>query len=264
MQAAVQATWAKANTLQEQAVNSAVRASVQEAREQAAREKSAALKEQEEELRAEAEKANRRLWEIAAREKEVAIRKATEETAAEVKSLKAELERQREKAAEELEDAYHSLKGEVAHVLEEQHSANMNMAVQAAWERAGRLEANAVAAARKEVRAEVETEWEKRLALERLGKGEGLRKSLGEAVKANADEMQTAKDEVRRLRQEVEKLKHELDAERVAARDAESKAAKQQQQAVAAAVKAVEDVAKGAQERAIARALAAAGVKPTS
>ena len=40
------------------------------------------------------------------------------------------------------------------------------------------------------------------------------------------------------------------------AREAESKAAKQQQQAVEAAVKAVEAVAKGAQERAVAKAVA--------
>ena len=53
----------------------------------------------------------------------------------------------------------------------------------------------------------------------------------------------------------------ELESERVAAREAESKAAKQQQQAVNDAVKAVEEIAKGAQDRAVARALAAAGVK---
>ena len=43
VQTAVQATWEKANALQEQAVNSAVRAAVREARDQAARELSAAL-----------------------------------------------------------------------------------------------------------------------------------------------------------------------------------------------------------------------------
>jgi len=261
---AVQATWAKANELQEQAVSGAVRAATKDFREQAARDQSAALKAQEEQLRGEAEQANRRLWEMARREQEVAVRKALENQAEEVQHLKDELKRQRAKAAEELETAYRSLKGEVGRVLEEQHSVNMNMAVQAAWERAARIEATAVAAARKEARAEAESEFEKRLALERLERGEEMRKSTAEASSANADELQSAKDDARRLRKEVETLRQQLEREQLAAREAESKAAKQQQQAVSQAVKAVEEIARSNQERAIARALAAASVTPAS
>lgn len=264
VRSAVQATWAKANALQEQAIRAAVRAATMEVREQAQHEHSVALKKLEEDMQVEAEKANRRLWEIAAREKEVAIRKAIEDQAAEVQMLKDGLEQQKQKAAEDLENAYRSLKGEVSRVLEDQHSANMNMAVQAAWERAGRLEEVAVAAARKEARKEAESEFEKRLALERLEHGEERRKAAAEAAQAHADDMQSSKDEIRRLRTEVERLRQELERERITSREAESKAAKQQQQAVNAAVKAVEEVAQAAKERAVAHALAAAGVTVTS
>ena len=243
VQAAVQATWAKANALQEQAVSSAVKAAVREAKADAAREKEVELRTQEEELRADFEKANRRLWEIAARDQEVAIQKAIADEAAEVKSLKAELVQQQKKAAEELEEAYRSLKGEATRVVEDQHAHNVNTAVQAAWEAAGRIEAAAVAAARKETKAEIEGECEKRMAAERLERDEKMRKSIAEAVQASADEMQSNKEEVQRLRQEVERLQEELKSERKAARDAEAKAAEKQKMAVAQAVKMVEEVA---------------------
>ena len=256
VQSAVQATWEKANALQEQAVNSAVRAAVREAHDQADRELSAALKTQEEELRAEAEQANRRLWEIAAREKEAAIAKAIEDQVEECKNLRKEIDNQRERTAEELENTYHSLKSEVGRVLEEQHTTNINMAVQAAWERAARLEETAVANARKEAKAEAERDWEKRMALEQHEGGEKLRKSVTEAQQASTDELQSNREELRSMRQEMDRLKQELEREQLTAREAESKAAKQQQQAVEAAVKAVEAVAKGAQERAVAKAVA--------
>ena len=83
---------------------------------------------------------------------------------------------------------------------------------------------------------------------------------VADAVKASAEELEGSKAEVQRLREEVEGLKVELERERRAAREAESKAAKQQQQAVQEAVKAVEAISKSAQERAVARALASAGV----
>lgn len=264
LQTAVQATWDKANAMQDQAISNAVRSALRLAHDEAAREQVKALKEQEVKLRAEAEKANRRLWEIAAREKETAIAKAIENQDAEVKRLTAELESQQDKLAVQLEDAYHSVKGEVGRVLEDQHSNDMNLAVQQVWERAARLEATAVAAARKEVCAEADTEWEKRLALERLAHGEELRASVGAASQAHAEELQTAKDDLRRMRQEVDRLQRDLETERRSAREAESKAAKQQQHAVNDAVRAVEEIAKGAQERAVTRALAAAGVKPQS
>ena len=240
----------------------AVQSSAREQVEEAAREKAAALKAQEEELRVEAEQANRRLWVIAAREKEVAITKALESQAAEVAALKAELENQRERAAQELEDAYHSMKADVGRVLEEQHSANVNMAVQAAWESAGRLQESAVAAARKEARAEAEQEWERRQSREHTERGEEARVRATELAEANASEAGITKEELRKLQLEVERLGLELERERTTAREAESKAAKKQQQAVEEAIKAVESVAKSSQERAIARALAAAGVKP--
>lgn len=258
VQDAVQATWDKANALQEIAIKDAVSSALREARELAAREKSAALKAQDDELRLEAEKANRRLWEIAAREKEVAVAKALEDQAEELKRLKRELEQQTERSAVDLEDAYHSMKGEVGRVLEEQHSVNVNMAVQAAWESAARLEETAVATARREARAAADSEWEKRLALERLERGEEMRKSVAEAVKANADDLESAKEEARRLRQETERLRHELETERLAAREAEAAAAKTQQAAVNEAVKAFEAVAKSSQDRAVERAVARA------
>ena len=62
----------------------------------------------------------------------------------------------RDEAAQELEEAYKSLKAEAGRVVEEQHAVNMNLAVQAAWERAGRLQETAVAAARKEAKEQAE------------------------------------------------------------------------------------------------------------
>lgn len=262
VQAAVQATWVKANSLQDQAIANGVRSALHDAKEEAARDKAAALKAQEEELRTEAEKANRRLWEIAAREKEAAIAKALEDQGANERALKKELELQRERAAQELEDAYHSLKGQMGKVLEEQHTANINMAVQSTWESAARLEEKAVATARKEARAEADAEWEQKLSLERLKLSEDIRTTAAKAVQDATSEEDCAKTELIALRQEMERLRGELDRERTAAREAESKAAEKQKDAVAQAVKAVESIAKGAQERAVARALEAAGVKP--
>lgn len=260
MQSVVQDTWEKANKMQEHAVQSGVKTALREAQEKAEAEKIEALKTQEAYLRSEAEKANRRLWEMAAREKESAIAKAIQEQDEEVKRLKNELEQQRDRAAAELEKAYQSLKGEVGRVLEDQHTANMSMAVQATWESAGRLEEKAVATARKEARAEADKEWEEKLKLERLERDEELRKSVTDAVQGTSEELVATKDQLSKVSQEAESLRDELARERIAARDAEARAAKQQAAAVADAVKAVEAIAKGSQERAIARALAAAGV----
>jgi len=262
MQSVVQDTWEKANKMQEQAIQAAVRTALREAHEKAAVDKQAALKSLEDQLRAEAEKANRRLWEIAARERDAAIVVAIKEENDEVKRLKSEIEKQKERAAAELDEQYQSVKGSMGKVLEEQHTADVNQAVQATWDSARRLEATAIAAARKDARAEADKEWEEKFKLERLERGDELRKSVADAVKATAEEMASTKEELLKVRSEAETLKQELARERVAAREAESRAAKQQQAAVAEAVKAVEAIAKSSQERAITRALAAAGVAP--
>lgn len=251
VQAAIAATWVKANALQDQAIATAVRAAVKEATEAAERERAAALRDQELLLQQEAEKATRRLWETAAREREVAIQQALQEQAAEVLSLRKALEQQKEEASKQMEQAYSELKLKAARDLEDQHSININAAVQAAWESAGRLQAAAVAQARKEAKDEAEREASDRMKLERLQLGADMRKTVQTNLQQSAEAMQHDKDELRKLRQELTQLKAELQG-------AEAKAAKQQQQAVKDAMQAMEEVAQESQKRAVARALAAA------
>ena len=246
---AVQSTWAKANTIQEQAVAAAVRTAATEARKEAEAAKQAALRKLEEELRFEAEKANRRLWELANRERDEAVKAALADQEHEVVRLRTELETQKQRALEELEKAYQGLKIEAARTVQEQQETNINMAVQAAWDRAGRMQETAVAAARKEAKEEAERAAEERLRLERLQVGTDMRKTLQAGVQSHAEEMRKDKAEITLLRSQLEEA-------RATARNAEANAAKQTQQAVKDAMKAMEQVQKAAQDRAVARALA--------
>lgn len=258
MQAAVQATWAKANALQDQAVSAATRAAVAEARRDAEREKKDALQALDQELRNETEKTVRRLWELAAKEREQAVEKAIINQDAELKRVKQELAAQREGAAEELEAAYKTMKAEVGRVLEDQHAANVNLAVQAAWDRAGRLQETAVANARKEAREEAQAEFEERLGMERLQLGSEQRRALESSADAHVEEIKSDKQEIKSLREQLNLMREELEQARASARDAESNAAKQTKQAVQDAMKAMEQVQKASVDRAVARALASA------
>lgn len=251
VQAAVQATWTKANALQAQAIAAAVRVAVHEATETAERGRAAALQEQEALLQQEAEKATRRLWEMAAREREVAVQQALDQQAAELENLRRALDTQKEAAAKQLEAAYDSLKLKAARALEDQHSVNINAAVQAAWERAGRLQSAAVIQARKEAKEEAEREASECLKLERMQLGSDMRKTVQTNLEEAAHATQHDKEELRRLRLELSEARGELQR-------AEAKAAKQQQQAVKDAMQAMEEVAQESQKRAVARALAAA------
>ena len=253
VQAAVEATWAKANAIQDQAISGATRAALAEARSMFEVEKAEAVKRREEQLRLEAEKATERLWKVAAHEREQAVKAALADQAAELERINAELANQRQKAADELEDAYKSLKAEVSRVLEDQHAANVNCAVQAAWERAGRIQETAVMKARSEARAEAEAEADERMKLERLQLGTEMRRTIQTGIESNADELLAAKAEASELRKQLE-------VARAQGRDAEANAAKSTQQAVKDAMKAMESVQKSAIDRAVARALAAAKV----
>ena len=253
VQSAIEATWAKANALQDQAIAGATRAAFTEARRAFEIEKAEATRRLEEELRLEAEKANERLWKVAAHEREAAVRAALADQGAELQRVKKELADQQQKAAEELEEAYKSLKAEVSRVLEDQHAANVNAAVQSAWERAGRLQESAVTAAQQEARAEAEAKAEERMKLERLQLGSDMRNTLQNGVSANAEELLAS-------RSEVVELRKQLDVARVTARDAEANAAKSTQTAVKDAMKAMEAVQKASVDRAVARALAKAGI----
>lgn len=246
---AVQATWAKANAIQEQAVAAAMRTAREDIRKELQADHAHAMKQQEESLKLEAENANRRLWEMAARERDTAVKAALADQAEELARVKQELIDQREKAAQELEEAYKSLKAEAGRVVEEQHAVNMNLAVQAAWERAGRLQETAVAAARKEAKEQAEKDADERIRLERLQLGAEMRKTLQSSIESHAGDMNKDMEEIKSLRSQL------ADA-RAAARSAEANAAKQAQQAVKDAMKAMEQVSKAAQDRAVARALA--------
>eukprot|EP00322_Chrysochromulina_rotalis_P018886 CAMPEP_0115856996 /NCGR_PEP_ID=MMETSP0287-20121206/15344_1 /TAXON_ID=412157 /ORGANISM="Chrysochromulina rotalis, Strain UIO044" /LENGTH=380 /DNA_ID=CAMNT_0003311195 /DNA_START=8 /DNA_END=1150 /DNA_ORIENTATION=- len=251
MQAAVEATWAKANALQDQAIAGATRAAIAEARKAFEVEKADTIKRVEEELRLEAEKANERLWRVAAKEREAAVKAALADQAVQLELLKKKLAAQKQSAADELEEAYKSLKAEVSRVVEDQHAANVNLAVQAAWERAGRIQETAVANARKEARAEAQAEADERMKLERLQLGTDMRESIQTSVQANEDELKSAKAEVNDLRQQLIKAT-------AAARDAESNAAELSRQSVRDAMKAMESVQQASIDRAVARALATA------
>lgn len=296
VQELVQATWDKANAVQDQAVASAVREALAEAERVYAKHLEERLMEQEKVLMISADEATKRLWNIAHRERDVAVQKALEEQAAEVIGLRKALEDSKREAAEAIEKLKEELTVKANSDMEVQHSANINAAVQAAWDRAGRMEATAVAQARKEATAEAELAAEARLKVERMQLGSEMRKSTAE-VKASteaalafcpsrlclfraetrlsfpcsrlafsprhphqpassAQAKEQLADEVAADKAELRRLRQELERERSAARDAEAKAAKQQAQAVKDAMAMMEDVAKANTDRAVARALA--------
>jgi len=264
VRAAVQATWEKANELQEQAVTGAARSAVRQAREQCAKQQAEALYEQEIKLKHEAEEATKRLWVMAARERDAAIQKALEEQGTEVEALKQELARQKAKAAASLEEAYITLKDEARRDVEAQHVTDVNLAVQAAWESAGRLQDTAVVAARKQASAETQRELEEKFALERLKMGTEARRAVEASSESITQDALRDKEEITRLRRELEQMRDELAYERQAARDAEGKAASKQQQAVHEAMKAVQQINQANQERSAVRALAASHFQSTN
>ena len=99
---AVDATWASAKKMQEQAVATAASTSVRLARDQYEAELKLALQEQEARLRAEAEEAIGKIWETAKREKT----KAVEDALAQYAEEKAALSGTREKEQADLDAAY--------------------------------------------------------------------------------------------------------------------------------------------------------------
>ena len=137
---AVDATWASAQKMQEQAVATASSTSVRVARDQYETELKLSLHEQEARLRAEAEEAISKIWETAEREKV----KAVEDALAKYAEEKAAISGVREKEKTDLDEAYQALKGEVSRVLEKQHAKNLTDAVNTTWERAAVQEEKAV------------------------------------------------------------------------------------------------------------------------
>lgn len=264
VRAAVEATWEKANELQEQAVTGATRSAVRQAKEQSAKEHAEALREQELQLKHQAEEATKRLWVMASRERDVAVQKALEEQGVEVEALKQEVARQKAKAASSLEEAYITLKDEARRDVEAQHVTDVNMAVQAAWESAGRLQDAAVAAARKQAAAETQRELDEKFALERLKLGTEARRAVEVSADSITQDAQRDKEEISRLRRELEQARDELAYERQAARNAEGKAAAKQQEAVQQAMKAVQQISLANQERSAVRALAASHFQSTN
>ena len=137
---AVDATWASAQKMQEQAVATASSTSVRVAMDQYETELKLSLHEQEARLRAEAEEAISKIWETAEREKV----KAVEDALAKYAEEKAAISGVREKEKTDLDEAYQALKGEVSRVLEKQHAKNLTDAVNTTWERAAVQEEKAV------------------------------------------------------------------------------------------------------------------------
>lgn len=191
---AVDAVWAKADKLKEQAVAAASITSTRTLREQLEAEKKAELEELEARLRSEAEEAIGKIWETANREKARAVEEALQQYAEE----KAELARTREREKKELDEAYKTLKGEIARVLEKQHAKNLTEAVNTAWERATRQEELAVAQAIERTRAELLKEQEETIGKERLNVRAEARRTIAECQEAHAEERRSDQAELKK------------------------------------------------------------------
>lgn len=243
---AVDATWASAQKMQEQAVATASSTSVRVARDQYETELKLSLHEQEARLRAEAEEAISKIWETAEREKV----KAVEDALAKYAEEKAAISGAREKEKTDLDEAYQALKGEVSRVLEKQHAKNLTDAVNTTWERAAVQEEKAVAQAIERVKQELRIGLEEQLGTERMQLRAEARRTIAEHEEALAETTKTDKAEIKRLREQLTEAKS-------TAEEAVRKAAAEQQKAVRDAVEAVEQIAKASQARAVEAAMAA-------
>ena len=200
---AVDATWASAKKMQEQAVATAASTSVRLARDQYEAELKLALQEQEARLRAEAEEAISKIWETAKREKT----KAVEDALAQYAEEKAALSGTREKEKADLDAAYQALKGEVSRVLEAQHAKNLTDAVNTTWERAAVQEEKAVAQAVERVKQELRIELEEQLGTERMQLRAEARRTIAEHEEALAESTKADKAEIRWLREQLAEAK---------------------------------------------------------
>ncbi|KAL3918725.1 MAG: hypothetical protein SGPRY_005903 [Prymnesium sp.] len=236
IQDAVDATWAKANAMQKQAVEVAARTAAQEERQRLLEEHSRVLAQFEEKARYEIEKAKRQTWESSSKEKEKAIAEALEAQAEALLAAQKEAVEIRERTAAELSDAYTRVKESVSKDLRMEHTTNITAAVQNSWETANRQLEAAVAAARAEAAEEARQCAETRFAAERAELRAEHRKALQQKEDAYIETSRAEKAELKALRDEVGAL-------RAAARDAERKAALQQSKAVMEAVRVAEDIA---------------------
>ncbi len=242
---AVQQTWARANTLQEKAIDSAVRQAVDKERAEFDALKLSALKDQEQIMRIDAEKAVRRAWENAHVERKQAVAAAVKAHEEEIERTKREVQSVRDTMEADFAEERKTLKASVKAELEREHAESMKAAVQSAWASAGREKEAALAACAREA----DRAAEERMALERQQLQAEMRKTVQSSVESAAESVAGEREELRQLRLEVEEL-------RVAARNAEATAARRQKEAVAAAVAAVERVGAKQTELAVARALA--------
>ncbi|KAL1515648.1 hypothetical protein AB1Y20_002266 [Prymnesium parvum] len=239
VQAAVDATWAKANAMQEKATEAAVRSAVRVERERISAEHAAALAKLAEDARGEVELAKRRAWEASAKEQEKAIAEALSAQALALQAARQDAKDARERMAAELAEAYAQLKQEAYDELRLEHATSIRSAVQHAWDQANRQQEAAVRAAKAEAAREARREVELRFAAERVELGAEYRKALQQRDESRAEGSRADKEELKALREEVSAL-------RAAARDAEAKAALEQRKAVLEAVRAAEDVARKA------------------
>lgn len=92
----------------------------------------------EERIKRDVEEAKHVTWTAATRQQERAVEVALHEQNYTLDRTRQEVEDQRARVKEELGEAYHSIKKELLQDLQQQHSHNLNLAVQAAWDRATR------------------------------------------------------------------------------------------------------------------------------
>lgn len=248
---AVASTWDRANAAQGEAVAAAGRKARSAAREEADREIAAALSEQDVRHRLEAAEERRQLWEVAVRDREKAVEAALQEQARELRRARAEIADMRRARPSELEEAGRDIHARAACELEREHRAATNLAVQVAWDAAGREKAAAVAAAERRV--------EESCAAEEMKRFDEMKASMRRTIKAAAE---SHSEQSSRDRDELEALRAEVTSLRVATckarEDARAEASAQQAREVARAVASVEKVARAQQERAVARAVTAA------
>lgn len=239
IQAAVDATWTKANEMQGQAIDAAVRSAVHHERERLEMEHKRQLEKLAEERKLEVEQVKRHTWQCSYKDRDRAVAEALQAQANELEQAKQDMVDLRERTAAELATAYQKLKEEAAEAVRLEHASNITSAVQHTWDKANRQQEVAVAAARAAGAEEARKEAEDRFAAERVELKAEHRRALQSKGEAQAEMGRSERAELKALRDEISAL-------RTAARDAEAKAAAEQQKAVLQAVRAAEEIARKA------------------
>lgn len=255
MKQVVQNTWKKADALRDQAVEAAEKRTEERVRKQIEDEKLLMQASYEERIKREVEEAKHMTWTAATRQQERAVEVALHEQNYTLDRTRQEIEDQRARVKEELGDAYHSIRKELLQDLQSQHSHNLNLAVQAAWDRATREKEQAVAAAIERTKAETQQEADDKLAGVRMTLKAELRnevaKATQEADTKYSDALAKSKQSLQDLRAQIKDLKRELELSKQHTIEAEQRAAQEQQRAVCEAVAAVEEMHKKLQEKAL-------------